>query len=89
MKIRLAKTWRKKVYTYKIVLVEHSKPAKTGFIKELGWLNAETNDIKYDEEQIKKYISNGAKPTPRVARELYQDTEDDFYLQFMPNHKSK
>jgi small subunit ribosomal protein S16 len=82
LKIRLARHGRKKAPFYRIVLTEHTKPAKAGYQTVLGRFNplAHTMEAKIDE--IKAWIAKGAKPSERVAKLLFADTKDEFFKKF-------
>jgi len=49
LKIRLSRSGRKHVPFFHIVLTEHSQSAKHGYIKILGYYNATTKELKFDE----------------------------------------
>ena len=82
LKIRLSRHGRKKAPFYRIVLTEHTKPAKSGYQTVLGWFNplAHTMEAKIDE--IKAWIAKGAQPSERVAKLLFAKTKDDFFKKF-------
>ena len=82
LKIRLARHGRKKAPFYRIVLTEHTKPAKAGYQTVLWWFNplAHTMEAKIDE--IKAWIAKGAQPSERVAKLLFADTKDTFFKKF-------
>jgi len=75
LKLRLSMGGTKKRPVYKIVVAE-SRFARDGrFIEKLGFFNPllpkEKEDrIKLETDRIKYWISQGAKPTTRVARIL-------------------
>lgn len=66
--IRLARTGRKKLAHYRVVVAD-SRRATTGrFIAQLGHYNPHTKELVLDDAQTQKYIDNGAQPSSRVAR---------------------
>jgi small subunit ribosomal protein S16 len=75
LKLRLSRGGTKKRPVYKIVVAE-SRFARDGrFIEKLGFFNPllpkEKEDrIRLETDRIKYWISQGAKPTTRVARIL-------------------
>lgn len=79
LKIRLARTWRKKAPFFKIVLTEHTKPVKTWFQSVLGWYNPLNHEAGADIELVKEHISKGAQPSERVAKILFKLSNDDFF----------
>ena len=62
----------KKKPFYRIVVADSRSPRDGRFIEEIGTYdpNQEPSAIKFDEEATKKWLSNGAQPTERVAKLL-------------------
>lgn len=79
LKIRLARTGKKKRAFFRIVLTEHTKPAQSGYKSVLWFFDPIKKDIELDVPTIKKHIANGAKPSERVARLAYNYSKDDFF----------
>ena len=75
LKLRLSMGWTKKRPVYKIVVAD-SRFARDGrFIEKLGFFNPllpkeKEERIGLETDRIKYWISQGAKPTIRVARIL-------------------
>ncbi|MCK9466985.1 MAG: 30S ribosomal protein S16 [Candidatus Absconditabacterales bacterium] len=88
LKIRLARHGRKKLPFYRIVLTEHTKPAKAGYKLVLGWFNPLAHTMEADVSAIKEWISKGAQPTERVAKLLFADTKDDFFKKYFVERES-
>lgn len=61
LKIRLSRAGRKHVPFYRIVLTEHSKAAKHGYLKVLGHYNPITKEFSLDKEAANAYVKNGAQ----------------------------
>ena len=63
---------QKKKPFYRIVVADSRSPRDGRFIEEIGTYdpNQEPSAIKFDEEATKKWLSNGAQPTERVAKLL-------------------
>lgn len=72
VKMRLKRMGQKKAPFYRIVVADARSPRDGKFIDEVGYYNptAEPSVIKFDEENTKKWLSNGAQPTDRVAKLL-------------------
>ena len=75
--IRMARGGRKARPFYKIVVADKRMPRDGRFIEKLGTYNpllANDDDqrIVLNEERIKHWLGEGAKPSPRVARFLGQ-----------------
>ena len=75
LKIRLSRAGAKKRPYYRIVLADSRSPRDGKYIERLGSYNPmlEKNSVdrvKLNEERIKYWLSEGAKPTDRIARFL-------------------
>lgn len=70
LKIRLSRAGRKHVPFYRIVLTEHSKAAKHGYIKVLGFYNPITKEFNFDKETAEGYVKNGAQYSDTLAKLL-------------------
>ena len=75
LKIRLSVGGAKKRPVYKIVVADSRSPRDGRFIEKLGFFNPlipknKKDRMKLEIERIKYWISQGAKPTTRVARIL-------------------
>ena len=72
VKMRLKRMGAKKAPYYRIVVADSRSPRDGRFIEEIGTYdpNAEPSAIKFDEEKAKKWLSDGAQPTERVAKLL-------------------
>lgn len=70
--IRLQRTGRKNLPSYRIVAAEKARPVKGKFLEILGhYLPAlKTPEIKIDTERVTALISKGAIPSNTVARLL-------------------
>lgn len=72
VKMRLKRMGAKKKPFYKIVVADSRSPRDGRFIEEVGTYdpNQDPSVIKFNEEAAKKWLSNGAQPTDRVAKLL-------------------
>ncbi|SET43626.1 small subunit ribosomal protein S16 [[Clostridium] aminophilum] len=72
VKMRLKRIGMKKAPYYRIVVADSRYPRNGRFIEEIGSYdpNTEPATVKFDEEKVKTWISNGAQPTETVARLL-------------------
>ena len=68
VKIRLKRTGRTHLPTYRIVVADSRSPRDGRFIEEIGYYNPTTEPatVKIDAEAAKKWIGNGAQPTDTV-----------------------
>ena len=68
VKIRLRRIGAKKAPFYRIVVADSRYPRDGRFIEEIGYYNPTTEPatVKIDAEAAKKWIGNGAQPTPTV-----------------------
>jgi small subunit ribosomal protein S16 len=73
LKIRLKRFGRKKIPSYRIILI-NSKSRRNGApIKELGFYNPINNKTKLESQEILKCLKNGAKPTLTVFNLLVKN----------------
>lgn len=72
VKMRLKRMGQKKAPFYRIVVADSRSPRDGRFIEEVGYYDptAEPSVIKFNEENTKKWLANGAQPTDRVAKLL-------------------
>ena len=75
LKIRLSMGGAKKRPVYKIVVADSRFPRDGRFIEKLGFFNPlvpknKKDRMKIEVERVKHWMSQGAKPTTRVARIL-------------------
>ena len=62
LKIRLQRTGRVNQPSYRIIVTEHTRSAKTGdFVEELGTYNPKTKARTLNEERVKYWLSVGAQ----------------------------
>ena len=77
LKIRLARGGAKKRPFYRIVVAEASSPRDGRYVERVGTYNPmlpqeHPERIKLNDERIKHWLGEGAKPSDRVARFLGQ-----------------
>jgi small subunit ribosomal protein S16 len=72
VKMRLRRMGAKKAPFYRIVVADSRSPRDGRFVEEIGYYNptTEPTTIKFDEEKVAKWISNGAQPTDIVKKLL-------------------
>ena len=72
VKMRLKRMGQKKAPFYRVVVADARSPRDGRFIDEVGYYDptVEPSVIKFDQENAKKWLANGAQPTDRVAKLL-------------------
>ena len=72
VKIRLKRMGQKKAPFYRIVVADERSPRDGRFIEEIGTYdpNQDPSVFNVNEEAVKKWIANGAKPTETVGKLL-------------------
>ena len=72
VKIRLKRMGQKKAPFYIIVVADERSPRDGRFIEEIGTYdpNQDPSVFNVNEEAVKKWIANGAKPTETVGKLL-------------------
>ncbi len=75
VKLRLKRMGAKKQPSYRIVAADSRAPRDGRFIEILGFYNPRSNpvEIKLDEENILKWLNNGAQPTDTVRSILSKE----------------
>lgn len=69
LKIRLSRSGKKNMPFFRVVLTEHTRAAKHGYKKVLGFYNPISKEFKIkDIEEVKKYIWQGVQLTPRMLK---------------------
>jgi small subunit ribosomal protein S16 len=68
--IRLRRIGKKNKPTYRVVVAEHSYPINGKFMADLGFYNPHTKGIGLKVEDVKLWLSKGAKPSNTVSRLL-------------------
>ena len=70
IKIRLKRMGQKKAPYYRIVVADARSPRDGRFIAEIGTYDPTVNPsaVKVDEDEAKKWLSNGAQPTETVSK---------------------
>jgi small subunit ribosomal protein S16 len=71
LKIRMQRTGRINQPSYRIIVTEHARAAKTGsFLEELGTYNPATKVRTLKDERVKYWISVGAQPSDTMHNML-------------------
>ena len=70
LKIRFKRAGKKRQPTYRIVIMESSSARDSRAIKELGFYNPISKEVKLDVPNIVKYLKFGAQPTETVKNLL-------------------
>ena len=66
VKIRLKRMGMKKHPFYRVVVADVKSPRDGRFIEEIGFYNPGSKELKVQDEAAKKWLGNGAQPTPTV-----------------------
>lgn len=68
VKLRLKRMGAKKAPFYRVVAADSRAPRDGRFIEELGYYNPKTEPatVSLKEEEIMKWLNNGAQPTDTV-----------------------
>ena len=74
VKIRLRRMGKKRAPFYRVVVADSRSPRDGRFIEEIGTYDPNQNPsvFKFDEENTKKWLANGAKSTETVGKLLKQ-----------------
>ncbi len=80
--IRLSRHGRSKRPFFRVVLTEHTKAVKSGYMEVLGSYDPLKHVFTADVETIKGYIAKGAQLSERVAKLLFKETNDEMFKKF-------
>lgn len=81
--IRLARAGKHKTPFYRVVLTEHSKPVQAGYMTVLGRFDPLRHKTEINADAAKEWIAKGAQPSNRVAKLLFQQTNDTFFEKYI------
>lgn len=87
--IRLSRHGRTKRPFYRIVLTEHTKPAKFGYKEVLGSYDPLHHKLEANVGAIKARVAKGSQMSERVAKLLYKDTNDALFQKFFELKEKK
>jgi len=74
LSIRLLRHGKLHQPSYKIVVIEKTRPPKSGrFIEQLGFYNPLTKEKQFNADRIKYWISTGAQPSDTVHNLLLRN----------------
>lgn len=84
VKIRLSRTGRKGLPTYRIVVIPQEKSTVTKFIEDIGYYHPITKAVSIDKERAEYWLSVGAQPSDTVKRLMVKQK-----LMAAPKYKKK
>jgi len=91
--LRLQRTGRKNLPTYRIVVAEKARPVKGKFLEIVGhYLPAgKDSTFKIEKEKIEQWVSKGARPSDTLARLLKKEglKDMDRFIQRYTKQRSK
>lgn len=68
LRIRFARTGKKKQASYRVVVAEKSRAVQSKFVEILGWYNPHTKELQVDKEKLRVWLSKGASPSDSMAK---------------------
>lgn len=91
--IRLQRTGRENLPTYRLVVAEKARPVKGKFLEILGhYLPSQKDPVfKIESEKIQEWVKKGAIPSDTVARLLRKNglKDMDKFIKRYPKRRSK
>ena len=73
LKIRLSRTGKKNSPSFRIVVTEHYKPAKAGFIEHIGFYNPGSKQFQINKDKLKSWLKKGAACSDTVNNLLVRE----------------
>jgi len=86
LSLRFSRSGRRNSAFFRIVLTESSRPAKSGFIKVLGWYNPHTKETSLNKDEILDWLNKGAQPSNSLAKLLEGQKVKHKSIKFVPDH---
>jgi len=81
--IRLAREGRHKRPFFRVVLTEHTRPPQSGYKEVLWWYDPLKHKSELNIEQISQRVDKGAQLSSRVAKMVFNQTNDEKYKKFI------
>jgi small subunit ribosomal protein S16 len=66
LKLRLKRTGRKRLPSYRLVIMENTTRRDGRPIEEVGYYDPISKKSNFETEKIKNWLNRGVKPTPTV-----------------------
>ncbi len=82
--IRLARVGRRNLPMFRVVLTEHTKPAKAGYSEVLGAFNPIKHEFTIQVDRVEELLKKGVQLSERVAKLMFHETKNDMYKKFFP-----
>ena len=70
LKLRLKRVGRKKLPSYRLVVIENTSRRDGKPIEEVGYYNPISKNYNFDAQKIEKWLNYGVKPTTTVLNLL-------------------
>ena len=67
LKLRLKRVGRKRLPSYRLVIMENSTRRDGRPVEEVGYYDPISKKYKFEADQIKKWLTYGVQPTETVA----------------------
>jgi len=73
LKIRLSRVGKRNNAAFRIVVTEHYKPVKAGFIEHIGFYNPQSKQFQIDKDKLELWIKKGATTSDTVNNLLVRE----------------
>lgn len=70
LKIRLARVGKRGHATFRLVVTEHTRPTKSGFLEMLGSYDPHRNHVQLHADRVRHYLNRGVHVSPTVQNLL-------------------
>jgi len=85
--IRLSRHGRTNLPSYRIVLTEHTKPVKFWYKEVLWSYDPLKHALQVNVEAVLAWIQKWAKPSERLAKILFKETNNDIFKKFIEHRE--
>lgn len=86
--IRLARTGRRNLASFRVVVTEHTRPVKSGYSEVLGTYDPIRHVFVIKADRVKELIAKGTQVSERVAKLMFKETNDVVYKKFFAEKTS-
>ena len=69
--IRLSRVGRRNLPMFRVVLTEHTKPAKAGYSEVLGSFNPIKHEFVVNANRVEELLTKGVQLSERVAKLMF------------------
>ncbi|PIR97728.1 MAG: 30S ribosomal protein S16 [Candidatus Colwellbacteria bacterium CG10_big_fil_rev_8_21_14_0_10_42_22] len=85
--VKLKLIGKKGQHSFRVIVQEKKAKLNGKFVDDLGWYNPHSNQVKIDQEKLKKWLGDGARPT-ESAEKIIKKAKESSEIQDYENRKN-